>query len=402
MANKKNATKKTQTKPTKVGTAKKKGKTSTGNKSNRAGKSTKKTTNEAWDASKAFIVYRQTGETVEFDNIEDAEKHYKKLLLSQRALCDVKTFETEAEFKALKENIVVQDSSDESDENVQTEARKPPAVTPERALPKLNRSTNSSSTTAVGASLSVAQKSRHIYAALQKSIPQTGASFKIHYFPNTPDLAKGSIVFLEFVDKRSDFNHWLHKPDAYEHMLEADEALEPDQQMFPKNMYGLKSSCLRNTVYTDEYTPKTQEKVMASNKSTYTIKAMGLYFVVPLGLSDDALKTYIHEMWTKVVSSPDIPDVYLFTLQTMGVSTTVQNALKNKQNSPYWNQLRGSLNPKKMAMVKHYTLDEIFLRPDLDNIMSTIFDIPMDDVTQGIYSEDEAAQHTMYHFGFKD
>lgn len=362
-------------------------------KSKTASKSKSGKTKHTWDKNKAFIVYHSSGEAVSFQDIEEAEAHYKKMLVSQRKRCDVKTFDSQADFDAA--NIIIQssssdDSGDEKDTKEPPVAAKIPAVTPEKKVV--------ANTVATAPALQT-DAFKDMLKRVQLQISGSGAVFRVHYWPNVPSFIEKSIVFVEFIDSKSQMNHWLHKPDAYMHLMTVDAETPNERYIFPTDLHSLKKAMIRSEPCKRGSEPKHVKKTTTEG-NVYSIYAEGMYHVVPTGLDENALKHHVSALWTKVINQKNMKQLYVLCVKELTSSSKVINKLENPATSPYWKQFKASLMPDNINMVKHTTLDELFTDSELPAVAALLCNVSYNRAVEENYSEDEVEKSEMRSFVF--
>ena len=165
-----------------------------------------------WSKDKAYIVFHDTKQAMSFQDIDEAEYFYKKQLVTARRRSDVRTYSTAKEFE--NANLIILDSSDDEESS----GKKPPAVTPDRPVarpmppfavarttPVINRYAKKTSAKPEPACLQNPAL-RALHQKVQVQISGSGALLKVHYWYNAPSTARGSIVFIEFLDVKSQLN----------------------------------------------------------------------------------------------------------------------------------------------------------------------------------------------------
>ena len=333
------------------------------------------------------VFFKMTNDISDLMNKKQAETHLKMLPVNLRQNCTIKVFKTQEELDTFVSSLSKQ-------------GNKPTIVTPQR--PRKPQTETTSQGNQLSSHESTPKRFTYHYATVDDNIHFLGTKFKVHFFPHTPKYNEctSTVIFLEFVDTKNNMNHWLHRPMAWATILNTDAKQEDNtNRAFPEELHTAKPTNMRKTPYQDGDKEKFEIKKTNKNKD-FRVLASGLYYYMPSGMTPDQLRSHICETWSKLFCDSDIPGLYCHVVRSILPPGAVINTLTAPSAGGYWRQLTSSLSPKKLELLPHDTLDEIFLDETISTIMSDMFAIDKDACTKKTYSEDVVDQHLLHRFAY--
>ena len=352
-----------------------------------SGKSSKdlnETTEGTPSPSIVGIFFKETREMTTFENQEDAQAFHSKLPRSARCKSQVVFFSSQQECQEYITGYETQPKSP------------PPPVTPEKpTLPRLQVAIKqenpykkpSAATKSTGA----------LYKKLQSRKQTYGSRLKLHMFLVTPSGALAKVYLYEFQETKSDFNHWCHKPHTWSYVFQSDEECAPHDRQFDEWLHGQLACEIRDPRALMEETPK--QIVKKGKQGDYTIISFGLYGLVPVSSTQDDVIAMLKNAWTRVVDSDEAQLCYHSMIEAE--SDKVFQATKPLSLDPkchYWNQLKGAID--NIVVETHHSLDEVFMKSQIDTILQSMFGLSPTEVANQQYSSDPQKQLEIRRFAF--
>ena len=357
---------------------------------------------DLWESKNTFLVYKSDKEVSAGMSFEQATSMFKVLPSAAKKSCELMTFESEAKFDSFMESFVSIDANTaelSTDVTILDKKHDTIVVSPEKtntaaSKPKTSladlksRLTDSLIKPYANPKLESDKKKGHldILNRLKKVVALPPNLVKVHFFPNTPACSKASVVMLEFCKRSDGFNMWLHKPEAWQAVLGADH----DFLIFPEALKDM-THCVHRA---KPFVEGTIEKVKKSGN--YTIKASALCFPIQVGLSEDNIRDFVSSTFGKITSDPEFQDCYSMVVAQLGSSSKTMQAIPG-----YYKDFADALHPEMIAMVPHFSLDEIFTSKQIDIMMTFFTGTSLSDCASKKYSSDGYERNHFEEFAFK-
>ena len=330
------------------------------------------------------IFFKETHEMTTFENKQDAQAFHSKLPRSARS----------------KSELVFFASQEECDDYIQSTKHPikspPPPVTPEKSsLPRLSVAIKqenpykkpSATMTSSGA----------LFKKLQSRKQTYGSRFKLHVFHSYPEGVSAKVYMYEFQETKADFNHWCHKPITWSCVFQSDEECAPADRQFDEWLHSQQACEVRDPRSLLEETPK--QIIKRGRQGDYTITNFGLYGLVPVSSTEDDIIAMLKNAWSKVVDSDEAQLCYHSMIETE--SEKVYQATKPLSLDPkchYWNQLKGAIDT--IVVESHHSLDEVFMKTQIDTVLSSILDLSGTDIANQQFSVDPQEQLRIRRFAY--
>ena len=102
--------------------------------------------------------------------------------------------------------------------------------------------------------------------------------------------------------------------------------------------------------------------------------------------------------WTKIFESDEAQLCYHSLMKTSDKLHSATTPISSEPSAHYWNQLRGAIDT--VAVETHHSLDEVFMRRQVHNILESIFGLSGEDVVREKYADDPQMQLEIRTFAF--
>ena len=330
------------------------------------------------------IFFEETCEMTTFENTEDAQAFHLKLPRSARSKSKVVFFSSQEEC-----NDYINSMSPEPKST-------PPPVTPEKAsVPRLKVQIKQENPYAKAPP---ASKSSSALLKKLQTLKQTyGCRMKLHVFHTTPAGAAAKVYMYEFQETRADFNHWCHKPHVWAYVFQSDEECQPHERQFDDWFHGQQACEVRDPRALMEEAPK--KIVKRGKQGEYTITSFGLYGLVPSSSTQDDIIAMLKNAWIKVVESDEAQLCYHSMIESESDKVfQATKPLSMDAKSHYWNQVKGAID--NIVVESHHSLDEVFMKTQIDTILSSLFDLSGSDIANQHYSDNPQEQLGIRQFAF--
>ena len=332
------------------------------------------------------IFYKDSKEMVTFENADDAKAFHLKLPRTTRSTSEVVFFTDQAECTAFIEASSSQKAPPVASNPVTPEKRIMPRLAPAIKLESPYQTTKPSAKATGGA----------LYNKLQNRRQTYGSRFKVHWFSCLPDGATARPFAYQFQDMQQDFNHWANKPPTWVYIWENDEESPPHERQFDDWLHGQQWCLVRDphALIGDE--PRKIKKT--GKQGPYTINDLALYGLVPITCSADELVAMLKLAWTKIYESDEAQLCYHSLMKTSDKLHSATTPISSEPSAHYWNQLRGAIDT--VTVETHHSLDEVFMRRQVNNILESIFGLSGEDVVRQKFAEDPQMQLEIRSFAF--
>ena len=360
-----------------------------------------------WASRDTFLVYHNDKEVSGGMSKEKATSMYGILPESVKKGCEVMSFKCQDDYdKFMKTFVSEQPTEPPTDTegnllttNVHgTNVHGTSVVSPEKPLPVTaakagfaglkNRLTETLNKPYADTKVLSDKKKGHIdiLNRLKKVVALPPNVVKIHFFPNTPACAKASVVMLEFCKRSDGFNMWLHKPEAWQSVLQAD----VEFLILPEALKDMTHCVHRSKPFVDGNI----EKVKKSGN--YTIKASGLCFPVAVGMGEDDIRQFVSTTFAEITSNPEFQECYSLVVAQLGSSAKTMQAIPG-----YYKDFVDALRPEMILMIPHFSLDEVFTSKMIDVLMTFVSGTSLSDSASKKYSADGYERNHFEEFAFK-
>ena len=135
---------------------------------------------------------------------------------------------------------------------------------------------------------------------------------------------------------------------------------------------------------------------------TYELTAYGLYSLVPKSHDQDTTIDLVRKAWQGIVFKDEPQRCYHDMMMANNKSEYVQKETQpSSVNSKahYWNQLKGALDHIVVEM--HNSLDEVFMRKDINDILIDIFGLTHKEVLNEDFDTDPMRAHSIRQFALR-
>ena len=181
---------------------------------------------------------------------------------------------------------------------------------------------------------------------------------------------------------------WLNQADVWASIAQADK----NCTLFPEEIQSMRVCNLRAVPF-----DKKSGSVAKSKKvGKWDIAQSGLLLAVPVDHGTDEILAFVSDTFSEVLGSPRFQKFYKAGLERGQSDKKVLDALPG-----YWVEYCEALDTDHIKMIAHHSLDEIFLKEDIDKIMAEMSGVSLKLSMQGSYSDDAAATDAFTEFAFK-
>jgi hypothetical protein len=237
-----------------------------------------------------------------------------------------------------------------------------------RAIMETSSSNDDQSADGVLASQSPAAK------RMRSVIRTKGMKLIIHYWPGVPVSAIAQIVFIDIIDTRQDFTHWLQRPEKWVDVFgNIEQECENTPNPLGKFFTQMRSAHFRAP--SGDNVSHTKIVKGSEGGARLTLHRQGLYTYLPHGISSDTIREHIKRNMARVLNDFDIQVCYRMIMTETSRNTKIPDLLNPRQGSGsggvFWDQLQGAV--EAMEFVPHASLKEVFLNKDVINITKSLF-----------------------------
>ena len=352
--------------------------------------------------SVAAIHFKLDKDITQFDSAEDANAFFDKLPKKTKNNSEVVFFASQEEYNEYAELLT---NTEESEEKQDADITIPEVavVTPQKAS-KSNpyKTTPPIKQEFSAGALDVSPVKGSLRHRLKQKAATSGSRFKIHWFIGAPAFAKHNVILYEFQDAKSDFNHWCHKPSDWQDLFSEDQLAPKNQQELHPWLHGNKACTLRNPNALTGDQPKTITRVNKGSNVTYELTAYGLYSLVPKSHDQDTTIDLVRKAWQGIVFKDEPQRCYHDMMMANSKSEYVQKETQPSSvntKAHYWNQLKGGLDHIVVEM--HNSLDEVFMRKDINDILIDIFGLTHKEVLNEDFDTDPMRAHSIRQFALR-
>ena len=355
-----------------------------------------------WASSSSYFVYENDSEVSSGMSKATATALYKLMPTNTRKRCKIMTFDSKEEysaffksFSASKETTVtpvrpaVSVAKPESSGSVVTPEKPKASTNHSSALEALkNRIANPvSSPYSQTKHASDASKGQlDILNRLKKVVALPPNVVKIHFFPNIPLCAKVSVAMLEFCKRSDGYNMWLHKPEAWQAVREAD----IEHLIIPEELQDLHYCIQRAQPFCDGTVEKSKKV------GNFTVKASGLWFPLDSVLNEKEICKFVCDHFSSIIDNPNFHECYSTVVSQLGSSSKTMQAIPG-----YYKDFLDALKPELVLMVPHFSLDELFLTKTISEVMRFVAGCSLPDASIKKYSNEGYELNHYTQFAFK-
>jgi hypothetical protein len=240
-------------------------------------------------------------------------------------------------------------------------------VTGNTAMKETSNSNDDQSSDSVLANQSPAAK------RMRNVIRTKGMKLIIHYWPVVPGSAVAQIVFIDIIDTRQDFTHWLQRPEKWVDVfgnIEQECANTPN----PLGKFFTQMRCAHFRAPSGDNVSHT--KIVKGNDggTKLTLHRQGLYTYLPHGQNSDSIREHIKRNMARVLNDYDIQVCYRMIMADTSRNIRIPDLLNPRQagvGGVFWDQLQGAVDG--MEFVPHSSLKEVFLNNEVINITKSLF-----------------------------
>ena len=211
-------------------------------------------------------------------------------------------------------------------------------------------------------------------AKRMRSVIRTkGMKLIIHYWPGVPTAAVAQIVFIDIIDTRQDFTHWLQRPEKWVDVFgniqqECENTTNPLGKFFTQ----MRSAHFRAP--SGDNVAQTKIVKGSDGGSKLTLHRQGLYTYLPNGQNSDSIREHIKRNMARVLNDYDIQVCYRMIMTETSRNNRIPDLLNPCQagsGGVFWDQLQGAVDG--MEFIPHASLNEVFLNNDVINITKSLF-----------------------------
>ena len=200
-----------------------------------------------------------------------------------------------------------------------------------------------------------------------------GMKLIIHYWPNVPGSAVAQIVFIDIIDTRQDFTHWLQRPEKWVDVfgnIEQECANTPN----PLGKFFTQMRCAHFRAPLGDNVSHTKIVKVNEGGTKLTLHRQGLYTYLPHGQNSDSIREHIKRNMARVLNDYDIQVCYRMIMTETSRNIRIPELMNPRQagvGGVFWDQLQGAVDG--MEFVPHASLKEVFLNNDVMNITKSLF-----------------------------
>ncbi len=200
-----------------------------------------------------------------------------------------------------------------------------------------------------------------------------GMKLIIHYWPNVPGSAVAQIVFIDIIDTRQDFTHWLQRPKKWVDVfgnIEQECANTPN----PLGKFFTQMRCAHFRAPSGDNVSHTKIVKVNEGGTKLTLHRQGLYTYLPHGQNSDSIREHIKRNMARVLNDYDIQVCYRMIMTETSRNIRIPELMNPRQagvGGVFWDQLQGAVDG--MEFVPHASLKEVFLNNEVINITKSLF-----------------------------
>ena len=212
-------------------------------------------------------------------------------------------------------------------------------------------------------------------AKRMRSVIRTkGMKLIVHYWPGVPGSAIAQIIFIDIIDTRQDFTHWLQRPEKWVDVFgNIEQECENTPNPLGKFFSQMRSAHIRAP--TGDNVSQTKIVTGSDSGGKLTLHRQGLYTYLPNGHNSDTIREHIKRNMARVLNDYDIQVCYRMIMTETSRNTRIPELLAPRQGAGsggvFWDQLQGAVDA--MEFVPHASLNEVFLNNDVINITKSLF-----------------------------
>ncbi len=222
-----------------------------------------------------------------------------------------------------------------------------------------------------------------------------GMKLIIHYWPNVPGSAVAQIVFIDIIDTRQDFTHWLQRPEKWVDVfgnIKQECANTPN----PLGKFFTQMRCAHFRAPSGDNVSHTKIVKVNEGGTKLTLHRQGLYTYLPHGQNSDSIREHIKRNMARVLNDYDIQVCYRMIMTETSRNIRIPELMNPRQagvGGVFWDQLQGAVDG--MEFVPHASLKEVFLNNEVINITKSLFNGVTDQmfISGSLPSEIDAFAH---------
>lgn len=209
--------------------------------------------------------------------------------------------------------------------------------------------------------------------SFSKYLKTRGMKCLLHYWPNTPGTAVAQVLFMDIIDTRQNFTHWLHRAEKWVEVFGSmgeERASTPNP--LPKFFTQMETAPFRCPTGANVVQTKT---ITRDNGGTLILHRHGLYTFAARGHGQENIKEYAKRNMLRLLDDVDLQVcyrmIYTETSRNQKVPDLLQPRSGDAEGGAYWDQLEGAVD--QIELVTHKSLDEVFLHQDVIDITKKLF-----------------------------
>jgi hypothetical protein len=211
-------------------------------------------------------------------------------------------------------------------------------------------------------------------AKRMRSVIRTkGMKLIIHYWPVVPLSAVAQIIFIDIIDTRQDFTHWLQRPEKWVDVFgNIEQECAHTSNPLGKFFTQMRSAHFRAP--SGDNVSHTKIVKGSEGGTRLTLHRQGLYTYLPPAIKSDTIREHIKKNMARVLNDYDIQVCYRMIMSETSRNTKIPDLLNPRQagsGGVFWDQLQGAVDA--MEFVPHASLKEVFLNNDVINITKSLF-----------------------------
>jgi hypothetical protein len=208
---------------------------------------------------------------------------------------------------------------------------------------------------------------------MRNVIRTKGMKLIIHYWPGVPESAVAQIVFIDIIDTRQDFTHWLQRPEKWVDVFgNIEQECESTPNPLGKFFTQMRSAHFRAP--SGDNVSHTKIVKGSDGGTKLTLHRQGLYTYLPHGQNSDSIREHIRRNMARVLNDYDIQVCYRMIMAETSRNIRIPELLNPRQagvGGVFWDQLQGAVDG--MEFVPHGSLKEVFLNNEVINITKSLF-----------------------------
>jgi hypothetical protein len=236
--------------------------------------------------------------------------------------------------------------------------------------PKMESTTSSDDISAEGVLANQSPAAKRMRSVIRTK----GMKLIVHYWPGVPGSAIAQIIFIDIIDTRQDFTHWLQRPEKWVDVFgNIDQECENTPNPLGKFFSQMRSAHFRAP--TGDNVSQTKIVKGSDSGGKLTLHRQGLYTYLPNGHNSDTIRDHIKRNMARVLNDCDIQVCYRMIMTETSRNTRIPELLAPRQGAGsggvFWDQLQGAVDG--MEFVPHASLKDVFLNNDVINITKSLF-----------------------------